>query len=55
MWIAKGKPTALENARSIAKELMATHKPVPLSSSQEAAIESILKKARKFYKEKGMI
>ncbi len=55
VWIAKGKPTALENARSIAKELMATHKPVPLSSSQEAAIESILKKARKFYKEKGMI
>ena len=36
-------------------EILSTHKPTPLPSEQEQAIEDILKDARHYYRKKGMI
>ena len=54
-WIEMGKPTALENARRIAKELISTHKPIPLTEGQEEDVARILNDAREYYRKKGMI
>ena len=36
-------------------EILATHKPTPLTPSQDGDVERILEEARKYYKEKGLI
>jgi len=37
------------------EEILAAHKPTPLTPGQEEDIERILEEARKYYKEKGLI
>jgi len=54
-WMAKGKKTAIDYAKARVEEILATHKPTPLTSSQEAEIERILEEARSYYKQKGML
>ena len=54
-WIASGKKSCLDYARERMEEILATHKPTPLTPSQEEDIERILEEARKYYKEKGLI
>ena len=36
-------------------EILATHKPTPLTASQEEDVQRILKEAREYYRKKGMI
>jgi len=36
-------------------EILATHKPLPLSESEDQALEGILAEARNHYRSKGMI
>ena len=45
----------MEYAKEKMEEILANHKPTPLTESQERDIEKILEDARKFYKEKGML
>ena len=37
------------------QEILATHRPLPLSDAQEQAIEDVLEEARKYYRKRGMI
>ena len=54
-WIKKGKKDALSLAKERLEEILATHKPKPLTPEQDKAIDEILEEARSFYREKGML
>jgi len=54
-WTKKGKKTALDYAKEKVEEILASHQPIPLSADEDKDIEKILKKARKYYKEKELI
>lgn len=54
-WVKKGKKTALDYAKKRVEEILATHQPAPLPEDQDKEIEKILGKARKYYKEKGLM
>ena len=51
----KGKKLCLDYAMVRMEEILSTHKPTPLTPSQEEDVEMVLEEARKFYKEKGLI
>lgn len=54
-WVARGKKTALDYAKERLADILATHEPEPLSSRQEEDLGRILREAREFYKEKGLL
>ena len=54
-WLATGKKTCIDYAREKMEKILATHKPIPLTPSQEEDIERILEEAREYYKKRGMI
>ncbi len=54
-WFGGGKKIALDYAKDRMEEILATHKPKPLTASQENEIERILEEARAYYKKKGML
>jgi hypothetical protein len=45
----------VDYAKEKMDQILATHKPTPLTPNQEKDIERILEDARTFYKEKGML
>jgi trimethylamine--corrinoid protein Co-methyltransferase len=55
VWVRSGKQDALALARKRMDKILATHKPKPLTPDQEQAIEDILKEARAYYRQKGLI
>lgn len=54
-WMKTGKKSSLDYARQRMEEILATHKPTPLTPSQEEDVERILEEARKYYKDGGLI
>ncbi|MFC1950683.1 trimethylamine methyltransferase family protein, partial [Chloroflexota bacterium] len=54
-WIKKGKKDALALARERVEEILATHKPKPLTPEQDKVIGEILEEARSFYRQKGLM
>jgi trimethylamine--corrinoid protein Co-methyltransferase len=54
-WQSTGKRTCLDYARQRMEELLSTHKPLPLTQSQEDAVERVLEEARTHYHKKGLI
>lgn len=54
-WVESGKKTALKKAKERYEEILATHKPLPLTPRQDQAITDILNEATEFYKKKGLI
>ena len=54
-WVSGGKKTIMDKAKEKTEEILATHKPDPLTDQQEKDVASILKEAEKYYKEKGLI
>jgi len=54
-WIKTGKKSCFDYAKEKMEEILATHKPTPLTPSQEGEVERILKEAREYYREKGLI
>jgi len=54
-WINTGKKTALDKAKEKYEEIVATHKPVPLTPQQDKEIDSILKEATEYYRKKGLL
>ncbi len=54
-WIKKGKKDALALAKERMEEILATHKPKPLTPEQDKAIDEILEEARSFYRQKGLM
>ncbi len=55
VWIKSGKKDALELAKDRVEQILATHKPLPLTSAQEQSIEDVLKEARTYYRDKNLI
>jgi len=51
VWIEKGKKDALALAKERMEEILAIHKPKPLTPEQDKAIGEILEEARSFYRE----
>lgn len=54
-WMEKGKKSALDYAQERIEEILATHKPNPLTSKQEEDVERILEEARQYYTKKGLM
>ena len=54
-WQTSGKKTCLDYARERLDDLVATHKPMPLTPSQEDAVERVLEEARAYYLKKGLM
>ena len=55
VWMKTGKKDALALAQERMEEILATHKPKPLTPAQEKAVENMLKEAREYYRKKGLI
>jgi len=55
VWIKTGKKDALALAKERTEEILARHKPKPLTPAQEKAVENMLKEARAYYRKKGLI
>jgi len=54
-WIQKGKADALTLAKRRMEEILATHKPKPLTPHEEQVIEDVMQEAREYYRKKGFI
>jgi trimethylamine--corrinoid protein Co-methyltransferase len=54
-WIKEGRKTAVDNAKARVEEIIATHEPMPLSKEQNKEIDEILKEAKMYYSEKGLL
>jgi trimethylamine---corrinoid protein Co-methyltransferase len=54
-WMRTGKKSALDYAKARMEEIVATHRPEPLTPQQEQAVEDVLKEARGYYRKKGLI
>lgn len=54
-WLNTGKKTCTDYARERMEEILANHKPMRLTPNQEGDVERVLKEARKYYREKGLI
>jgi trimethylamine--corrinoid protein Co-methyltransferase len=55
VWLKSGKKDALALAKEKMEEILASHKPIPLTPEQEQAIEDILSEARGYYRKKELI
>ncbi len=55
VWIESGKKDALSLAREKMQDILANHKPKPLTAEQDKAIEEILQEAREYFRDRGMI
>jgi len=49
-WVAQGKKSALDHAKARLEDILATHEPERLSSSQEDDVRRILEEAREYYR-----
>ena len=54
-WIKSGKKDALALAKARVEEILATHKPKPLTLEENKAVDEVLEEARSFYKQKGLM
>jgi len=54
-WMNTGKKTCLDYAKERMEEILATHKPTPLTPGQEENVERILEEARNYYRKKELI
>jgi trimethylamine--corrinoid protein Co-methyltransferase len=55
VWMKTGKKDALALAKERMEEILATHKPMPLTAAQEQVVENMLNEARAYYRKKGLI
>jgi len=54
-WMKGGHKSCLDYAQEKMTEVVATHKPKPLSQEQERAVEDVLREAREYYRKTGRI
>ncbi len=54
-WMIQGKKSAMDYARERMEGILSSTKPIPLTTEQEKDIQKILRQARNFYNEKGML
>jgi trimethylamine:corrinoid methyltransferase-like protein len=51
-WRKTGRRSCIDYARERMEEILANHKPTPLTAKQEAEVERILEEAKKFHQGK---
>jgi len=54
-WEKTGKKSCLDYAKERVEEILATHEPTPLTPSQEEDMQRIVKEAKAYYKNKGLM
>jgi trimethylamine--corrinoid protein Co-methyltransferase len=54
-WIKEGAKTAVDNAKLKVEEIIANYEPMPLSKEQDKEIDEILKEAKAYYTQKGVM
>jgi trimethylamine--corrinoid protein Co-methyltransferase len=54
-WLQNGKRSAIDYAKEKHEEILATHKPTPLTAEQEAEIEAILEEQEEYYSQHGLL
>jgi trimethylamine--corrinoid protein Co-methyltransferase len=54
-WLATGKKTALDYARTRVEQILESHRVPPLSPAQEEDLDRVLADARRYYREKGLM
>lgn len=54
-WVESGKKSAIDYAKERMDEILATHKPDPLTPEQEEEVEKILEEAREYHTKKGLM
>jgi trimethylamine--corrinoid protein Co-methyltransferase len=54
-WLQSGKRSAIDYAKEKHEEILATHKPTPLTTEQEAEIEAILEEQEEYYSKHGLL
>ena len=54
-WERTGKKSVLDMAKQKVEEILASHKPEPLTAEEEKSIDKILRDARAYYRKKGLI
>ena len=54
-WMESGKKSALDYATERYEEILATHKPTPLTAEQEAEVEAILEEQREYYRKRDLL
>jgi trimethylamine--corrinoid protein Co-methyltransferase len=55
VWVRSGKRDAVALAQERMEQILASHKPAPLTPEQEQAVEDVLVEARQFYRDRGTI
>ena len=54
-WSATGKKNVIDRAKKRMEEILETFEPKPVTAIQDREINKILKEARKYYKDKGLL
>jgi len=54
-WMESERKSALDYARERMEEILATHKPEPLTPKHKEDVERILEEARQYYRGKGLM
>jgi len=54
-WLNQGKKSTIDLAKEQMEEILETHKPDPITPSQEKDIERILEDARRHYRKRGLM
>ena len=54
-WLNRGKKSCLEYARERMEDILTSHRPTPLTPSQDKEVEEILEEARKYYRDRGLL
>jgi trimethylamine--corrinoid protein Co-methyltransferase len=55
VWVRSGKKDALALAKERMAMILESHEPEPLTTAQEQNIEDILKEARQYYRQNGLL
>jgi len=55
VWVQQGKKTILDHGKEVYEQILASHKPLPLTAEQDRAVEAVLEEAREYYRAKGQI
>jgi trimethylamine--corrinoid protein Co-methyltransferase len=54
-WASSGKKDMLDRAKEKVEEILATHKPLPLTAEEDQAVEDVLVEARDYYRKNNTI
>lgn len=54
-WMKQGKKSALDYAKEKMEAILAEHQPTPLPEDKDREITKILKEARKYYRDRGLL